>query len=67
MTADELRGKAVGELNTELLERRKEQFNLRMQGATGQLSRSDQVRKVRREIARIKTVLNEKRKAGETS
>ncbi|PWG62110.1 50S ribosomal protein L29 [Sediminicurvatus halobius] len=67
MNASELRGKGVADLNQELLERRKEQFNLRMQQATGQLSRPDQMRKVRRDIARIKTVLNEKIKAGETS
>lgn len=67
MKASELRGKGVADLNQELLERRKEQFNLRMQQATGQLSRPDQMRKVRRDIARIKTVLNDKIKAGETS
>jgi large subunit ribosomal protein L29 len=67
MKASELRGKDVSALNSELLERRKEQFNLRMQQATGQLARPDQLKKVRRDIARIKTVLNDKRKAGETS
>lgn len=67
MKASELRGKGVADLNKELLERRKEQFNLRMQQATGQLSRPDQMRKVRRDIARIKTVLNDRIKAGETS
>jgi len=67
MNASELRGKGVADLNKELLERRREQFNLRMQQATGQLSRPDQMRKVRRDIARIKTVLNDKIKAGETS
>jgi large subunit ribosomal protein L29 len=67
MKASELRGKDVSALNGELLERRKEQFNLRMQQATGQLARPDQLKKVRRDIARIKTVLNDKRKAGETS
>ncbi len=67
MKASELRGKDVPALDSELLERRKEQFNLRMQQATGQLARPDQLRQVRREIARIKTVLNEKRKAGEAS
>lgn len=67
MKASELRGKGVADLDRELLERRKEQFNLRMQQATGQLSRPDQMRKVRRDIARIKTVLNDRIKAGETS
>lgn len=67
MNAKELREKDEAELRQELLEKRKEQFNLRMQSATGQLSRPDLVRKARRDVARIKTVLNEKRKAGETS
>jgi large subunit ribosomal protein L29 len=59
MKADELRGKDREELLEELLNLRREQFNLRMQQATGQLSRSDQYRKVRRNIARVKTVLRE--------
>jgi large subunit ribosomal protein L29 len=60
MKANELRDKSVEALEQELLERRKEQFNLRMQQATGQLARPDQMTRVRRDIARIKTVLNEK-------
>jgi len=67
MDANELRGKSVDELNEELLALRREQFNLRMQKGTGQLSRPDQVKKVRRDIARIKTVMNEKAKAGEAA
>ncbi len=67
MNAKELREKDVDGLKEELLEKRKEQFNLRMQSATGQLSRPDLMRKARRDIARIKTVLNEKLKAGESS
>ncbi len=67
MKADELRKKDVSALKAELLEQRKEQFNLRMQQATGQLARPDQMKRVRRAVARIKTVLNEKTKAGETS
>ncbi len=67
MDAKELRGKDEAALKAELLEKRKEQFNLRMQSATGQLSRPDLVRKTRRDVARIKTVLNEKRKSGEQS
>lgn len=66
MKASELRGKSIDELGQELLERRKEQFNLRMQQATGQLARPDQLSKVRRDIARIKTVVNEI-EAGRTS
>ncbi|NNL18942.1 MAG: 50S ribosomal protein L29 [Boseongicola sp.] len=61
MKASELRESSVAELNEELVKLRKEQFNLRMQDATGQLTNQDQFRKVRRSIARVKTVLNEKR------
>ena len=57
MKATELREKSKDELLSELLELRKEQFNLRMQQAIGQLARADQYRNVRRDIARIKTVL----------
>jgi large subunit ribosomal protein L29 len=60
MKASELRAKSVDELRQELKERLREQFNLRMQKGSGQLSRPDRVRAVRREIARIKTVINEK-------
>lgn len=59
MKASELRAKSAEELRKELIERRREQFNLRVQKATGQLSRPDQLQKVRRDIARIKTVLGE--------
>ena len=61
MKASEMRESSVTELNDELVKLRKEQFNLRMQDATGQLTNQDQFRKVRRSIARVKTVLNEKR------
>jgi large subunit ribosomal protein L29 len=64
MDAAEIRSKEPAELQKELLERLKEQFNLRMQLASGQLAKPDQIRKVRRDIARIKTVLNEKARAG---
>ncbi|MBS3786245.1 MAG: 50S ribosomal protein L29 [Gammaproteobacteria bacterium] len=67
MKATELREKDMTALEAELLEQRKEQFNLRMQQSTGQLARPDQVKRVRREIARIKTVINEKSKAGDKS
>ena len=65
MNAQELKTKSAKELQDELLNLRKEQFNLRMQKATGQLARPSEVQKVRRNIARIKTVLNEKIKSGE--
>ena len=61
MKATELREKSVSELEAELNGLYKEQFNLRMQKGVGQLSRPDQFSKVRRNIARIKTILNEKR------
>lgn len=67
MNAQELRSKTTKELQDELLNLRKEQFNLRMQKATGQLARPAEVQKVRKTIARLKTVLNEKIKAGEAS
>lgn len=66
-TTTELRGKSVAELNEELLKLRREQFNLRMQRATGQMARPDQFTKVRRSIARIKTVLREQEVAATRS
>jgi large subunit ribosomal protein L29 len=57
MKASELSGKSEQELLDELIELRKEQFNLRMQQATGQMARPDQYRKVRKNIARVKTVI----------
>ncbi|MES9845376.1 MAG: 50S ribosomal protein L29 [Candidatus Sedimenticola sp. PURPLELP] len=64
MKATELREKSPAELEESLLELRKEQFNLRMQQGTGQLARPSEMNRVRKDIARIKTVLNET-KAGE--
>ncbi len=60
MKASELREKNVDDLNKELLELTREKFNLRMQVATGQMNRTHQLKAVRRNIARVKTVLNEK-------
>ncbi|MBF6059047.1 MULTISPECIES: 50S ribosomal protein L29 [Thiomicrorhabdus] len=60
MTAKELNEKSVEELRAELLELLKEQFNLRMQHATGQLANSAQLKKVRRTIARVKTIIRQK-------
>jgi len=59
MEAKELRTKAPAELSDELLKLRKEQFALRMQRATGQTPKPDQFGKVRRNIARLKTVQRE--------
>ena len=64
MKASELKDKSEPELREELLGLLREQFNLRMQRGTGQLARPDQMMKVRRNIARVKTVLNQKAKAG---
>lgn len=64
MKPADLREKGAAELNTELLALRKEQFNLRMQKAAGQLQNTSQVRAVRRNVARVKTVLNEKARKG---
>ena len=66
MKASDLRTKSAKELNEELMNLRREQFNLRMQQATGQLARSDQVCKVRKDIARIKTVMTELHAQGES-
>ena len=63
MKASELRDKSQQELLDELVDLRKEQFNLRMQQATGQMARPDQYRKVRKNIARVKTVLREQKAA----
>ncbi|WP_341502824.1 50S ribosomal protein L29 [Gallaecimonas sp. GXIMD4217] len=60
MKATELKQKSVEELNAELLNLLREQFNLRMQAATGQMNQTHELKKVRRNIARVKTVLNEK-------
>ena len=57
MKANELIGKTADELNDTLLNLKKEQFNLRFQRATGQLENTARVQQVRRDIARIKTVL----------
>jgi large subunit ribosomal protein L29 len=63
MKATDLRSKNTDELNNELIELRRAQFSLRMQAATQQLNKPDQILKTRRNIARIKTVLAEKAKA----
>jgi large subunit ribosomal protein L29 len=59
MDAKELRSKSAAELNEELIKLRKEQFALRMQRATGQAIKPDQFGKVRKNVARLKTVLRE--------
>ena len=59
MNAADLRGKSVEELNEELVALRREQFNLRMQQATGELAQVHQHGRVRKDIARVKTILSE--------
>ena len=63
MKASELREKSEAELQEELHGMLREQFNLRMQKATNQLNDSSQMKKVRRNIARVKTIMNEKQGA----
>ena len=59
MKASELRSKSREELDQDLVALRREQFNLRMQQATGELSRNSEQSRVRRNIARVKTIINE--------
>ena len=61
MAINDIREKSVEELKEHLLELRKEQLNLRMQQGSGQLSQPHQMRRVRRDIARTKFVLGEKK------
>ena len=60
MNAQDLRDKSVDELNNELLRLRKEQFSLRMQYASGQLGQTHLMGEMKRDIARVKTVMREK-------
>jgi large subunit ribosomal protein L29 len=60
MKASELREKSIEELNAELLSLLREQFNYRMQASTGQLAQTHLLRTVRRNIARVKTIITEK-------
>jgi large subunit ribosomal protein L29 len=60
MKASELRAKSEADLSKELDELLKARFSLRMQQATQQLSRNSELKKVRRDIARVRTVMNEK-------
>jgi len=62
MKASELRAKSAADLDKELNDLLKAQFSLRMQLATQQLSNNSEIRKVRRDIARVRTLLGEKAK-----
>lgn len=63
MDAAELRDKTPDQLREQLESLKKESFNLRFQAATGQLENTSQMRQVRRDAARVKTILNEKARA----
>ena len=67
MKVAEMRDKSVSELKLELHNLLREKFNLGMQRGIGQLARPDQITRVRKDIARVYTVLNEKKRAGEAS
>jgi large subunit ribosomal protein L29 len=64
MKATDLRAKSADELNAELVELRRAQFSQRMQLATQQLNKVDQLGKIRKDVARVKTVMAEKAKQG---
>ncbi len=66
MKASELKEKSAEELQTMLLDLRKEQFNLRMQQGTGQLSRPHLMKQVKKDIARVHTVINQAKAGGES-
>jgi large subunit ribosomal protein L29 len=63
--ADDFRAKSVDELDTQLTGLKKEQFNLRFQRANGQVENTGRIRTLRRDIARIQTVLTEQRRAAQ--
>ena len=63
MKTSELRAKSVADLQKELMELRKAQFGLRMQLATQSLTKNSEIERVRREIARVHTLITEKSKA----
>ena len=63
MKASELREKDLDALGKEMEDLLRDQFNFRMQHATGQLGQNSELRRVRRSIARVKTVMNEKQKS----
>ncbi len=64
MKASELRELSVEDLKNKLIETKKEYFNLRFQQATGQLEKTSEIKRVKRNIARILTIITEKSKEG---
>ena len=67
MKISELKGKTVDQLNDLLVNLKKEAFNLRFQKTTGELENTSQVRKVRRDVARVLTIMSQIKKRGEQS
>jgi len=67
MKATDIRAMTADQLTDELLKLKKEQFNLRFQKATGQLEKTARVRQVRRDIARIKTIMAEQKSAAKAN
>jgi large subunit ribosomal protein L29 len=67
MKAAEIRAKSDQELRDQVLQLKKEQFNLRFQAATGQLENTARVRQVRKDLARIKTILGERARGAAAS
>lgn len=63
MRIQDVRAKSDDELKAQLVDLRKEAFNLRFQKASGQLENTARARQVRRDLARVKTILNERRRA----
>ena len=62
---EELRGQSVTDLNAQLVEAKKELFNLRFQNATNQLDNTSRIKEVRKNIARIQTIITEKEKVAQ--
>ena len=62
---EELKGQSVTDLNAQLVEAKKELFNLRFQNATNQLDNSSRIKEVRKNIARIQTIITEKEKVAQ--
>lgn len=62
---EELKGQSVTDLNAQLVEAKKELFNLRFQNATNQLDNTARIKEVRKNIARIQTLITEKAKAAQ--
>ena len=62
---EELKGQSVTDLNAQLVEAKKELFNLRFQNATNQLDKTSRIKEVRKNIARIQTIITEKEKVAQ--